>query len=102
MTSIVALAAAVEIGLPPKVEIVAGLQRVGDRGASRGQRRAACPFAMPFAIVMMSGSTPYVLDAPHLAAGAAEAGLHLVADEQAAVLADDVDRDLEVLLRRRR
>ena len=42
-----------------------------------------------------------VLDAPHLAAGAAEAGLHLVADEQAAVLADDVDRDLEVLRRRR-
>ena len=42
-----------------------------------------------------------VLDAPPLAAGAAEAGLHLVADEDAAVLPDDLDRDLEVLLRRR-
>ena len=56
---------------------------------------------MPLAIVMMSGSTPVVLDPPELAAGAAEARLHLVADEDAAVLPDDADGDLEVLGRRR-
>ena len=59
------------------------------------------PLAIPLAIVMMSGShAVVVLDAPHLAAGAAEARLHLVADEDAAVLLDDVDRDLEVAVGR--
>src|SRR5215471_6063736 len=42
-----------------------------------------------------------VLDAPPLPAGAAEAGLDLVADEDPAVLLDDADGDLEVLRRRR-
>src|SRR5262249_24312559 len=42
-----------------------------------------------------------LLAAPPLAAGAAEAGLHLVADEHAAILAHDPDGDLEVLLGRR-
>ena len=42
-----------------------------------------------------------MLDAPHLAAGASEAGLDLVADEDAAVLLDDVDGDLQPPLRRR-
>ena len=41
-----------------------------------------------------------MLDAPHLAAGAPEAGLHLVADEEAAVLLHDVDGDLEVAVGR--
>ena len=88
-------------GLPPNVEIVQRLERVGDLGRRDAAPPSGIPFAMPLAIVMMSGSTPVVLDAPELAAGAAEAGLHLVADEDAAVLPDDVDGDLEVLRRRR-
>ena len=98
MTSIVALAAVAEIGLPPNVEIVSGLQRVGDPGvAMRDAERQPVRDALRHRHDV--GLDAVVLDAPHLAAGAAEAGLHLVADEEAAVLADDVDGDLEVLRR---
>src|SRR5439155_25266868 len=41
-----------------------------------------------------------LFDAPHLVAGAAEAGLDFVADEHAAVFLHDVVNDLEVFLRR--
>ena len=49
------------------------LERRRRSPASRCMAPSGSPFAMPLAIVMMSGSTPVVLDAPELAAGAAEA-----------------------------
>ena len=42
-----------------------------------------------------------VLDAEPVLAGAAEAGLHFVGDEQAAVFFDGVENDLEIFRRRR-
>src|SRR5262245_9399269 len=42
-----------------------------------------------------------MLNAKHLAAGAAPSGLDLVADEKAAVFPDDTDDLFEILLRRR-
>ena len=61
----VALPATAVIGLPPNVEIwslvnesaIAGVASVADSGM---------PFAMPFAMVMMSGSTPYCSMPHHL------------------------------------
>ena len=54
------------------------------------------PLPMPLAMVTMSGTTPSVLEAPVVLAGAAEAGLDLVGDAEPAVLADDVVDDLEI------
>src|SRR5215510_14939946 len=41
-----------------------------------------------------------MLDAKHLAAGAAPSGLHLVADEKTAVLSDDTDDLFKIFFRR--
>ena len=51
---------------------------------------------MPLAIVTMSGTTSEVLESPVVLAGSAESGLHLVGDAQAAVLADDRVRFLQI------
>ena len=78
--STVALAAA-ETGLPPNVEMLPAFHA----SAICGGREVAAigsPLAIPLAIVMMSGSTPWC-SMPHIVrARAPEAGLHLVADEQ--------------------
>ena len=65
MISIVALAAAQEIGLPPKVEIVSAFERRRRSRASRCVAPSGRPLAMPLAIVMMSGSTPQC-SMPHI------------------------------------
>ena len=86
--------------MPPKVEIVSVLKASAISGvAIVTPQRHAVGDALGHRHDV--GLDAPVLDAEHLAAGAAEAGLHLVADEDAAVLAHDVDRDLEVLRRRR-
>ena len=78
-----ALAAEVESGLPPKVEIAG-------RHASITSGRPttppiASPLPMPLAKVIMSGSTRGP-GTPRSVPGAAPAGLHLVGHEQPAVL----------------
>ena len=95
MTSIVAFAAAVEIGLPPKVEMFPPFQESAMAVVAR-----TAPIGMAVGDALghrhdVGLDAVVVLDAPHLAAGAAEARLHLVADEDAAVLADDVDATLK-------
>ena len=85
MTSSVASAAAHATTLPPYVPPCApGAQRAS---VARGARTpdSGSPDAMPLAITMMSGVTPQCSHRPE-AAGAAEAGLDLVRDEQDAVL----------------
>ena len=57
MTSMVALAAAVVIGLPPKVEMLPAFHVSAIATVAR-HAAIGMPFAMPLAIVMMSGSTP--------------------------------------------
>ena len=57
------------------------------------------PAAIDFATVIRSGSTLVVLDREHLS-GAAEAGLHLVDDEDDAVVVADPAHALEELRRR--
>ena len=76
------------------------LERRGDLGR-RDRRAERQPVRDALGHRHDVGLDAPVLDAPHRAARAPEARLHLVADEDAAVLADDRDRDLEVLRRRR-
>ena len=64
-------------------------------------RPMGLPLPRPLALVMMSGRHAPLLDAEPLAAGAAPAGLHFVADEDAAVIAHDLVDDLEIFLGRR-
>ena len=89
MTSILAEAAAQQIGLPPKVlEVLARLQAVGDLGRGDGGRdRKAVGDAL--GVDQMSGSTPNCSIAKNVAA-ATETGLHLVADEEDAVVVEDL------------
>ena len=100
MKSITALAAVAVTGLPPKVEMVrpvtesatSGVATVNADGAAVGQALGAGDDVRRHAVL---------LDAEPLAAGAPPAGLHFVADEDAAVIAHDLLDDLEVLLGRR-
>ena len=100
MKSITALAAVVVTGLPPKVEMVRPLTESATSGVAT-VRPMGAPLPRPLALVMMSGRHAPVLDAEPLAAGASPAGLHFVADEDAAVVAHDLVDDLEIFLGRR-
>ena len=89
------------IGLPPKV---LKWRRFFIMAAISGRVTHApsgAPLPMPLAIVTRSGVTPQFSKPQNFVAGAAEAGLHLIGDAQAAMLADDVVDDLEILRRRR-
>ena len=89
-----------EIGLPPKVEMLPPFHEsaIGAVASVAADREAVGdPLGHRHDVRL---DAVVVLDAPHLAAGAAEAGLHLVADEEAAVLLDDVDGDLELAVGR--
>ena len=65
MVPMVAFAAAHETGLPPKVEMVSFLSAPAISGVAM-QAESGRPFAMPFAMVMISGSTPYCSQPHHL------------------------------------
>ena len=92
--------AATEVtGLPPNVEIVSALKLVGQLGG--GDRRAD---GNAVAHALRAGDHVRrdfpVLDAEPFLAGAAEAGLHFVGNEKAAVILHDVEDDLEIFRRR--
>ena len=57
------------------------------------------PDAIPFAIAMMSGSTP-VCSIANILPGAAHAGLHFVGDQQDAVLRRQLAQPLQELIGR--
>ena len=100
MKSITALAAVAVTGLPPKVEMVTPLTASATSGCA-----TVSPIGHAVAEALGAGhdvgrDAP-LLDAEPLAAGAAPAGLHFVADEDAAVIAHDLLDDLEVFLGRR-
>jgi hypothetical protein len=88
MTPSVAFAAAEEIGFPPNVEIESALSDSATSGVALGHRHDL-------------GLDVPVRDAEPGAARPAEARLHLVADEDAAVLPHDPHCDFEILVRRR-
>src|SRR3954467_9089390 len=111
ITSSVASEAAMETGEPPKVEICAK-RPASAMGAFAMVRPIGWPFAMPFALVRMSGSAPNCWTPHHLPplrphAVSTSPALHgpprrlcLVGDEEAARVADDGQRDVEVFLGR--
>ena len=96
MTSSVASPCVIEIGLPPNV--LKWTRFVITRAISGRVTHApsGAPLPIPLAIVTRSGVTPQFSKPQKAVPGPAEAGLDLVGDAQAAVLADDVVDDLEV------
>ena len=79
--------AAVETGLPPKVEkLIAGTAFTTSARPTTPAR--AKPLPMPLAKVIRSGTHVVRLVAPEVVAGTAPAGLHLVGDQQDAVLVE--------------
>ena len=64
MNCTVAFPAAHETGFPPKVEIVSDFSDAAISGVQM-VTPSGSPFAMPFAIVMISGSTPQC-SMPHI------------------------------------
>ena len=86
MTLMTARPTAIETGLPPKVANVSP-GNLSATSAVAIVQPIGTPLPIPFAEVMMSGVDAPVLDAEPLVAGAAPAGLHLVRDAQAAVIA---------------
>ena len=97
MTSIVASPCVMLIGLPPKVLKYTRLPSVADtslRAAIAAMRRAVAEALGHRDDV---GRDAPILMRPVVMARAAEPALHFVGDAQAAVLADDVVDDLEIL-----
>ena len=95
------MAAAVEIGLPPNVARPIAVQRVeqvaaGDHAADREA------VAQPLGEGHHVRGDAVVLDAPEVLPGPAPAGLHLVGDEQDAVLVEDLLERREQAVRRHR
>ena len=75
-------------GLPPNVEMLfAGMLSMHFAAADRPPPRVS-PLPTPFANVSRSGIDAVRLVAPEVLAGATEAGLHLVGDEQDPVLVE--------------
>ena len=99
IVSSVAHMAAMQIGLPPNVEMVFALPGRGDLvGGDRGAHGEAFGDALGHDHDV--GLHAPVLDAEPRVARAAEARLHLVDDQQAAEAADDLGHALEVAPRR--
>ena len=99
MTSMVARAATEVTGLPPKVEMVEPWKLFGDFRRGHGDADGHAVAHALGAGDDVRDDFP-VLDAEPVLAGAAEAGLHFVGDEQAAVFFDDGENDLEIFRRR--
>ena len=90
MTSILAEAAAQQIGLPPKVERCSpGFRLSAISGRGDAWPLIGKPSAMPLASDHDVRIDPEVLDREERAA-ATETGLHLVADEEDAVVVEDL------------
>ena len=98
-TSSTALPTAMASGLPPKVvPCVPTRHALGGLAVAR-QAPSGKPPPMPLAIAMMSGVTPGPLVGEELA-GAADAGLHLVEDQQQAVLVAELRASAQAAARR--